>query len=79
MQMQLLRVTDFGGTVSVGDIVVAVEPVKAVVSHPLSVRVSACCRICNVICCIFLMRAKYAVPVLSDSIVDAGREDHVVL
>lgn len=28
--MQLLRVTDFGGTVSVGDIVVAVEPVKAV-------------------------------------------------
>ena len=38
MQMQLLRVTDGGGTVSVGDIDVAVEPVEAVVSpapvHP---------------------------------------------
>ena len=30
--MQLLRVTDGGGTVSVGDIDVAVEPVEAVVS-----------------------------------------------
>ena len=32
LQMQLLRVADAGGTVSVGDIVVAVEPVDAVVS-----------------------------------------------
>ena len=31
LQMQLLRVADSGGTVSVADIVVAVEPVKSVV------------------------------------------------
>lgn len=49
MQMQLLRVTDFGGTVSVGDIVVAVEPVKAVVSHLAFVLMSACCQFCGVI------------------------------
>ena len=41
VQMQLLRVVDGGGTVSVGDIAVSVEPVSSVVSTICVIRTEA--------------------------------------